>query len=173
MKLFSKFLKKPKPRVFLGSLSIIQKKDFEEAIAWGLLQRVDIEGELKGRLENLISLPSRHSQDQLHKEDLGLDIAINNYNSGGFAPLLDMGVLATPWCCRPKLEIAFRLYRLDDDKTVKVLYEKETMAWREYFSRTNSLNALFRYKPLFNTDDMEILFCKACLRALSKLNLHD
>ena len=169
--MFSKLFKKRQGRYFLGKLAVTEKEDLNDRVSGGLFRKVDLEVELRERLANLIVLPKLESVDTLYPEDRALDIEISNYFKGETSDIRDLLFFILPLYFRPKIELTVRLFQANSDKTLGIVKVTEKMPFGEFFGKTNTINSLFRYKPLIEAEDMEALLCKACLKALKKLSL--
>jgi hypothetical protein len=68
--MFSKFFKREKPRVFLGTLSIVPRTDFKKIDEWGVFYKEDIDSEFRKSLEEIFTLPSASEVKNPLKTDL-------------------------------------------------------------------------------------------------------
>ena len=166
--MFEKLLKKKKPRVFLGTLAVVPRTDFKKIDEWGIFKKEDVDSELRKSLEEIFNLPMASEIDNPLKNDLVLDVIIPKYQLGG-AWDVELGVFGFPIFWRPKVEIKSRLYNLKSKKTKKVFSATEKLNWGAYWSRFFSWRGLFRFRPLFDKDDMNQLMYKACHKLLLKM----
>jgi hypothetical protein len=167
--LFSKLFKKEKPRVYLGALMVAPADKWHEDDGWGFFKSENLEEGLRKSLRESINLPSIGTSKKTRESDLGLEIAIIKHQGGDFQGI-NAGELFIPILYRPKVEIRARLYNIATGKTVNSSSVIKKTPWGEYFQKVFSLNGFFRFRPLFNSKDMEILLCKAGIDVLRKLS---
>jgi len=153
--------KKEKPRVYLGNLAVAPrtdiKKDFDQ---WGLLKTKDLDTEIRKSLKDIFVLPSIHEIKEPKNNDLGLDIIIPKFQAGDSLNM-SLGDIDIPFMWRPKITVSSRLYNLKTEKTKAIFSVNEKMKWGEYFSRLFTFRVIFRFRPLFDSNDMEYLLNKA------------
>ena len=165
------FRRKPKtrPRVFLGNIAVVPRRDIKRVIE-GLLEP-DEDGQdqyLNGALREIFALPQAASADPLLDTDLGIDLFIPGYHTGQ-ADCLDLGIWGVALLWRPKIQLQARLYQLRDRKTVRMFAVTERASLREYVARALSRIVTITDGPLFGRGDMEILLNRASLRLLEKI----
>ena len=156
---------KEKPRVFLGTLAVVDKKDwkrFFENLVW--VPNDDLQSNLHRQLEQLFALAPVESKHNHRQQDLGLDIILLGTNSGD-------GVLVevVPVFWRPRVHIKARLYHIHTDKTLDVFEVIETASWREFLGRYFSWGALFGFKDVFRTQDLMVLVNRASSKILEQV----
>lgn len=161
--MFKNPFKKKKPRVYLGSTVVVTRTEFFKSDQEGLFKSFDLESELRGKLREALSLPLVEARIEPQKTDLALEIVIVGYRGGEF----DFELPLLMW--RPKIEVKARLYCIETGKTTKSVIAKEKVSWKQFFGKIISLNGIFRYKPLFGVQEMEILLYQCCIKALKKL----
>lgn len=161
---------KRKKRVFLGQLMVVPRESWKvDFDSWGLFKSYNLEEALSEKLKKFINLPPAGGVKNHDKNDLALDLAVVDYQGGEFGSVLVVEYpVAIFW--RPKICIKGRLYNISSGKTLCTASKTVRCSWSLYITRVLSLNGLFRYKPLFNKEDMEALLCKAAYEVLTKLN---
>mgnify|MGYP000046386182 CR=1 FL=1 len=166
--MFNNLLKKEKPRVFLGTLSVVPRTDFKKIDEWGVFHKEDIDSEFRQTLEEIFSLPLAAEVEKPLKTDLVLDVIISQFQSGD-AWGIDVGIIEFPIFWRPKVEVKSRLYSLKSKKTKKVFSATEKIKWSKFFNRILSWRGLLRFRPVFDKSDMNYLLYKACHRLLLEM----
>jgi len=162
--MFNKFLKKEKPRVFLGSLSVVPRTDFKKIDEWGIFHKEDIDAEFRHSLKEIFSLPPASEVNVPLKTDLVLDVVISQFQSGD---IWSIDIIPVLW--RPKVEIKSRLYSLKTKKTKSVFSVTEKLKWNTFFNRILSWRCLLRFRPVFDTKDMNCLLYRACHKLLLEM----
>jgi len=74
-----------------------------------------------------------------------------------------------PWIWRPKVTVSSRLYYLNSQKTKDTFSITEKMKFGQYIKRILTLRAFLRFRPVFDSEDMEYLLCKACHKLLLRV----
>jgi len=166
--MFNNFLKKEKPRVFLGTLSVVPRTDFKKVDEWGIFHKEDIDSEFRKTLEEIFSLPPASEVENPLKSDLVLDVIISQFQSGD-AWGIDIGIMGVPIFWHPKIEVKSRLYSLKSKKTKKVFTASEKIKWSQFFNRILSWRGLLRFRPVFDKAEMNYLLYKACHKLLSEM----
>jgi len=166
--LFSRIFNKEKPRVYVGALLVASKEDLGCSDGWGLFKSENLEEGLRKSLNSAIDLPSVESNKTPKETDLVLDLVVVNHQGGEFNGFHSLEFFI-PIFWRPKVEVSARLYNLATGKTVYSAVSLKKTPWGQFFSRAFSVNAVFRFKPLFGAKDMEILLCLAAIDVLEKL----
>ncbi len=159
--LLSRFLKREKPRVFLGSLAIAPQTGLQR-----YLEDSDaLHKTLQNNLQEIFTLPPADDVVSPRGSDLGLDIVVTKFRSGGELGV-SLGELGFAMFWRPKVTVASRLYYLSSGKT-KVSYAvTETIRWRDYLSRLLSWRTFFGFRPMFDRKEIERLLYGACHKVL-------
>jgi hypothetical protein len=164
-----RFFKKEKAMVYLGCVAVAPRSDIKRHLdQWAFYGREDLDSSLRLFLEEIFDLPSAKDVENPTKTDLGLDIVVPKFQSGDIWDV-SLGDIGFPVAWRPKIEIGSRLYSLATGKTVHTATVKVKMPWREYFSRLFTWRALLRFKPMFDSTDMNRLLAKACMQLITKL----
>lgn len=167
--MFDKFLKREKPRVFLGTLAVVPRKDMKRYLdQWGLLQNESFDGSLRASLEEIFALPPASEITAPTSADLGLDVLIPSFQSGGYWNV-SLGEFDLPVFWRPKVTVACRLYHLKSGKTKRTFSVTQKMPWGEFLRRQLTWQAIFRFHPTFDAEDMKRLLYVACQSLLNKL----
>lgn len=166
--MFSKLFKKPKPNIYLGSLLVAPRGELEKISGWDFFQSNNLEDEMSEKLKSIFSLTPLSSIQDISETDLALDVVIINLNSGEFSSI-DLDLLGLPFLMRPKVRVKSRIYYAKTGITKNTFDVKQTLSWKEYFSRSLSLRSIIRLGPLFSSDDMEELLCLASLKLLHKM----
>jgi hypothetical protein len=160
--------KKEKPRVFLGTLAVVPRTDFKKTDEWGVFKSEDFDSHLRERMMEVFSLPPYKEAENPTSSDLVLDVVVPKYQSGDYWDV-DLGFFGFPFFWRPKVEIKSRLYYLKTNKTKKVFAVTEKLRWGSYISKLFTWRALFRYRPIFDSNDIDYLFFNACQKLLLKM----
>ena len=167
--MFGKFLKKEKPRVLLGKVTVVPRKSLKKIDEWGLFSSEDLNTSLYRSLTEIFSFPSASNVPDPESTDLVLDVAIPKYQSGDYWGV-DFGEMGgAPFFWRPKIEVHTKLYELSTNKTKSTFSITEKMRWSAYIPRIFSLRALIRFSPVFDKSDMDLLLCQACIKVLEKV----
>lgn len=166
--MFPKIFKREKPRVYLGAMLVASSEEWKSLDGWDLFKSVSLEDGLRKSLHSAVNLPPIDSREERKESDLGLELVIVNYQGGEFSAF-QTTELFIPIFWRPKVELKARLYNLATGKTVHSASSKKKTPWRQFFSRVFSFNGIFRFKPLFDVKDMEVLLCLAAIETLAKL----
>jgi len=166
---FNKFQKKEKYRVFLGALAVAPRTDFKRhRDQWGIFQTEDLDAGLRQSLKEIFPFPLATEVKELKDNDLGLDVVVVKFQSGD-ALVFSLGEFEIPILWRPKVMVSSRLYYLISDKTKDTFSITEKMKWNQYLGRMLSWRALFRFRPIFDSKDMNYLLCLACHNLLVKM----
>ena len=161
---------KAKPRVFLAALAVASRTDIKRYIDEQPLiyRREDLEDALRKDLSEIFDLPPASTVESPLKTDLGLDVVITKYQLGD-AWIVSMPVLELPIFWRPKIEIHARLFFLQSDKTLKTLTVTESITWKSFISRIFTWRAMFRFRTMYDQDDLRSLLNNASVRLLKGL----
>jgi hypothetical protein len=163
------FFKKEKAKVYLGCIAVAPRSDIKRHLDQrGVLGREDLDSSLRFTLEKIFDLPDAKGVETPTDNDLGLDIVVPKFQSGDIWDV-SLGDIGFPLAWRPKIEVGSRLYSLKTGKTVHTVTVLVKMSWREYFSRVFTWRAVLRFKPMFDSKDMNVLLAKACMQLLAKL----
>ncbi|NJA05171.1 hypothetical protein HC024_05415 [Methylococcaceae bacterium WWC4] len=168
MNLFPRIFKGEKPRVYLGAMLVASSEEWESLDGWGIFQSMNLGDGLRKYLYSAVNLPPIDSREDLRESDLGLELVVVNYRGGEFGAF-QTTELFIPIFWRPKVELKARLYNLATGKTVHIASSKKNTPWGQFVSRIFSFNRMFRFKPLFDEEDMEVLLCLAAIETLAKL----
>ncbi len=167
--MFSKLLKREKPRVFLGVLAVAPRSDIKRHLdQWGMFKNEDLDSSLRQSLKEIFALPSAQDVDDPQKTDLVLDVVVPKFQSGD-AWDLSLGEIGIPLIWRPKITISSRLYYLNTEKTKETFSVTEKMKISYYIGRLFTWRAIFRFRPIFDSRDMEYLLYLACHKLLLKM----
>ena len=167
--MFDRFLKREKPRLFLGTLAVVPRKDMKRHLdQWGIFQNESFDNTLRTTLEEIFTLPPASEITAPTSTDLGLDVLIPSFQSGDCWGL-SLGDIGFPIFWRPKVTVVYRLYYLKSQKTKRIHWVTEAMPWGEFLSRQFTWRAIFRFRPTFDAEDMKRLLYIACHALLSKL----
>ena len=168
--MLSRIFKKEKPKLWLGVVAVAPRSDlgrhFDEWNIFG--RREDLDTSIRKTLENIFDLPLASSVNNPESNDYSLDIVVPKFQSGD-AWDVSLGDIGFPLIWRPKIEIGARLVNLKSGKTVYTTTVKAKLKWRNYFARLFTLRGIFRFKPLFDSNDMNHLLHEACISLLKKL----
>jgi hypothetical protein len=165
---FSIFKKKEKPKLFLGAIVVVPRNEIMKIDEWGLFKGENLEDSVRVKLEYLFSLPSVHEYSTFNDGDLALEIIVTKLQGGEFTSA-QFSPIDIPIMWRPKVQIKARLFFINSKKTKRVFDVSQKMPWSQYFSRVFSFRGIIRFKPLFETVDLEPMLYKACEQLLGKL----
>lgn len=173
-----KLFRRQKPRVYLGTLAVVPRSDLKRHLefpgfhsAYGLLDRDDVDTDLREALRDLFALPPAAGRDPKLDSDLALDVFIPKYQRGAFLPLA-VGSAIIPLCWRPKVTITARLYCIETGKTRASYVVNEKARWSEYIRRIPRLAALFLVndvEAVFTSQEIQRLFYQGAIRLLQKV----
>ena len=165
--MFKLFQKKEKPRVFLGTLTVLPRSDIKRHLEnWGVLNDDDMDAGLKKNLKEIFTLPLAKEVENPATNDLVVDVVIPKFQSGELWDLTLDGV-GIPLFWRPKVTVSSRLYYLKTKKTKSTFSVTEKMGFGHYFGLLFSFSRIFR--PKINSSDMEVLLYQACHKLLLKM----
>jgi hypothetical protein len=166
---FKRIFKKEKPRLWLGTVAVAPRNDLGRHLdEWSIFGRSDLDSSIRKTLENIFDLPSATNAEKPDSNDYALDIVVPKFQSGD-AWGVSLGDIGFPLVWRPKLEIGSRLINLETGKTVYTATVKVKLTWRKYFARLFTLRGIIRFKPLFDSNDINQLLHEACIKLLHKL----
>jgi len=164
------FFNKEKPRLYLDSVMVIPRNEWKTFDEWNWIKRKeDFEQNARQKLEMLFDFPHVSTAENTGKKDIALEVALLKIQGGEFNAL-DFGIGAIPIFWRPKVSLKARLYRIESGKTVSTFSVTEKTSWKYYLLRVISLRGIFRYKPLFDQQDIDTLLHKACTRLIKQMS---
>lgn len=167
--MFRNILKREKPRVFLGTLAVAPRSDIKRHLdQWGMFKNEDLDSSLRHSLKEIFSLPSAQNIEDPKNTDLVLDVIVPKFQSGD-AWDLSLGDIGIPIMWRPKITISSRLYYLNTEKTKVTFSVTEKMKFSQYIGRLLTWRAVLRFRPVFDSKDMEYLLYQACHKLLLKM----
>ena len=167
--MLNKILKKEKPRIFLGTLAVAPRADIKRHLdQWGMFKNEDLDSSLRQNLKEIFSLPSASEVGEPKSNDLVLDVVVPKFQSGD-AWDLSLGDFGIPLMWRPKVTVSSRLYYLKSEKTKATFSVTEKMKFGQYISRLFTWRAFLRFRPVFDSKDMEYLLYQACHKLLLKM----
>ncbi|MET1080697.1 MAG: hypothetical protein ABWY06_22020 [Pseudomonas sp.] len=165
--MFDRIRKRPKPRVYLGTLTVLPRSDFKRHFeGGGFVSGQPLEAPLRLRLEEIFNLPLARECEHPGATDLAVDLVVVGFQTGTNLALWELGV---PLLWRPKIELAARVYRLGDGETTYLTQVVTKQPWREYRARLLTVRSILGLRPLFDAEDMAALLSKACLQMLPRL----
>jgi len=164
-----RFFRKERHRLYLGSIVVAPRSNIKRYLdEWGVCGREDLDSSLRQSLEEIFELPPAIGALDPEDTDLVLDIVVPKFQSGDMWDV-SLGVVGFPIAWRPKIKIGSRLYKLKTGETIHTATVLVKMPWKEYFSRLFTWRAFLRFKPMFDSSDMNQLLHAACLELLIKL----
>ncbi len=167
--MFSKILKREKPKVYLGAVAVAPRSDIKRHLdQLGMFKNEDLDSNLCNNLKEIFSLPLAEGAENPKNSDLVLDIVIPKFQSGD-AWDLSLGEIAIPLMWRPRITISSRLYYLNTGKTKATFSVTEKMKFSLYIGRLFTWRSFFRFRPIFDSEDMEYLLYQACHKLLLKM----
>ena len=167
--MLDRFLKREKPRVFLGTLAVVSRKDIKRHIdQWGMIHDENLDIPLRTTLQEIFALPPASDITAPTSTDLGLDVLVPKFQSGDYWDV-SLGEIGVPFFWRPKVTVACRLYYLKSNKTKRTFSVMQKMPWGEFAGRMLTWRTVFRFRPMFDAEDMNRLLYFACHSLLDKL----
>lgn len=158
-----------RPRVFLGTLTIVRRKGFLRTIEeWVSPDDESVDEALGGALQELFALAPTSSADPVLDTDLYIDVSIAGYRLGE-ASVMEVVFWAIPLMWRPRIKLRARLLRLRDRKLVKRFSVTEKPSWLEYINSAFSLRGYFSEDKVFDYRHLDFLLNRASLRLLEKI----
>jgi len=129
----------------------------------------DFDESLRKSLEEIFTFPLAIDVKDAKSSDLVIDVVVPDFQGGEFA--LDELALSIPLAAmwRPKVTIASRIYYLKSQKTKKKFLVTQKMSIGEYLDRALSWRGFFRFKPLFDSKDLDYLTSLACFELLQRV----
>lgn len=168
LSLLFEWFRTEKPNVYLGSLAVVNDSKLSKIESFFSITGCSLQDHMRKKLEEIFCLRSVSSNAEPRKSDVGLDVVIVTLH-GGDAFTVNFGTAGIPMFWRPKIKLVSRLYNVNQNKTIKTFSVSKSVAWREFFAKQFSLRGLFRWGPLYNNEDMEILLYQACLELIDKM----
>ncbi|MEM7358940.1 MAG: hypothetical protein AAF431_07580 [Pseudomonadota bacterium] len=169
--MLNRFFKKQSPRIFLGTLAVVPRSDFKSrAEQWTIFSnhQQDLDEGMRQNLKEIFTFPSAEAVSDPKSSDLVIDVMIPDFQGGEFA-LDELVSLPLAFMWRPRVKIASRLYYLKSQKTKKKFMVTQKMGFGEYLGRAFSWRGFFRFKPLFDMEDLDHLTNLACHELLIKV----
>ncbi len=167
--MFRRFLKREKPKVFLGTLAVVPRTDMKRYFdQWGMFRNEDFDKHLRTALQEIFLLPSASEVNAPTSTDLALDVFIPSFQSGDCLDI-SLGELGFPIFWHPKVTVFCRLYYLKSQKTKCTYSVTQKMPWGEFVNRLLSWRAIFRFRPTFDAEDINRLLYFACHSLLKNL----
>lgn len=156
--------------MYLDSIHVASRGDIETCDEWSWFKKSEsFEDGIKYAMEDIFKLPHISTESDIRKNDLGLQVAIVNYQGGDF-DTVSLSSLVIPFFWRPKIEIRSRLYYLKSQNTFSEFEIVERVSLSNYLKRVISINGLIlRYKPLYNKEDMVHLLLIGSIRLVNKM----
>lgn len=167
--MLGRFLKRERPRVYLGTVAVVPRKDIKRFLdQCAMLRDESFDTSLRTTLQEIFALPPAGEVAAATSTDLGLDVLIPSFQSGDYWDV-SLGVIVFPIFWRPKITVASRLYYLKSGKTKHTFLVTQKLTWREFLSRLFTWRAFLRLQPMFDAKDMDRLLYLACHKVLNKL----
>lgn len=168
--MFGILSKKEKPRVFLGTLEIIPRKDFKRYFEeWSMERRNETTLKLYGYLDEFFELPLASEIIEPRRTDLGLDVTILKYQLGLLTDV-QLGYIGFPLIWRPKIIIQSRLYNLETNRTNKIYKVTQKMLWSTFVNRFFSWRNLFSFRlsVVLAEEDLKYMLYQASIKLMNK-----
>ena len=134
-----------------------------------MFQYENLEASLQNNLQEIFRLPPATDVLSPTPTDLGLDVLIKQFQSGDYWDL-SLGEIGIPVFWRPKLTVVCRLYYLKSNETKREVSVTKTMPWGYFVGRLLTWRAVFRFRPMFDAEDMNSLLNDSSRALLKKLN---
>ena len=167
--MLDRFLKKNKPRVFLGKLSVAPRTDIKQHLEdWSWQPQENLGIHLQSSLENIFTLPMASDAKSITKQDIAIDVIVQKYQSGDFFSAHGGG-FSFPVFWRPNVTVSARLYYLKSKKVKSTYTIKEKYPWGGYLEKLLQPQAFLGLQPSFNSKDLEHLLDQACYKLLLKI----
>lgn len=133
---------KPRSDLYLGTTAVVPRSAIKKLLEGDFLPGTDdLDVSLKQKLEQIFDLSKATDLKDPKDTDLGIDVIVTNYllgPSGGYIDVIDVPIF---W--RPKIEVAARVYKLCDGRTVYATRSVKKLSFKEYFSRILSFRGFF------------------------------
>lgn len=153
----------------MGSLAVAPRADIKRHLdQWGMFKNEALDSSLRENLKEIFSLPSANEVNEPKSNDLVLDVIVLRYQSGD-AWDLSLGDFGIPLMWRPKVTVSSRLYYLKSEKTKVTFSVTEKMKLGQYIRRLFTWRAFLRFRPVFDSKNMEYLLYQACHKLLLKM----
>lgn len=161
------FRNKPRPRVFLGAISVHQRTDLKRHLEQeGHGESESLDEALRRTLMEIFSLPPAASVEDPSATDLVLDVWIPNFQSGEVVNM-DIGEGFIPLLWRPKVTVSSSLYSMVTRKPKASFVVTEKMQWRRFLGRIFSWRVFS--SQIFERADLELLLFQACAKLVTKM----
>lgn len=154
--------------MYLGALVVVPRDQIKAMDQWGCFDYQDLEGGLRKSLADIFCLTPVCEREDARSDDLALEVVVAHFQGAEFWSI-DTGSFRIPYFWRPKVHLKARLYFIDTMKTKASCEVLLKLSLSQYFSRLLSWNGLFRFRPLFGEQDMNLLLSEACLKLLRKM----
>jgi len=133
-----------------------------ETFVWSPEQ--NLHGHLRQQLEEIFYFPEISPLDQHLDRDMGLDVVVPVFHTGGSASFDSI-----PLFWRPRVSLCARLYYLKTGEILRVFKVTEKAKWNEYLTRTFEWRQMFGFSETFRKQDMEILVSRGSVRLLQEI----
>ncbi len=169
MDVLGSIFKRKKSRLFRGTLTVLPRKDlkrhFDQA---GVFHYENLEAALHNNLQEIFRLPPATDVLNPTSTDLGLDVLIKHFQSGDYWDL-SLGEIGIPIFWRPKITVVGRVYYLKSNVTKREVSVTKAIPWAFFVGRMLTWRAIFRFRPMFDAEDINRLLNVACWELLCKL----
>ena len=174
-----RLFRRERPRIYLGTLAVLPRSDLKRFLEQrGALLDIltgttpqSLDDALRGALIGLFDLPTVDEREDPRSSDLAIDVFVPKYQSGEFLPAT-IGPVILPFMWRPKVTVAAHVYEIDTRATKAAYSITKKLSWSAYAKRLVSPTVLLPVPgsaPMFGADDVKVLFYKACIQLLEKV----
>lgn len=163
--MFGKWLRRPKSRVFLGTLAVLPRTDWKRYLEWSS-KRDEVDQTLRQTLIEIFALPLAEQVEDPLDSDLCLDVAVPSFQTGA-GGIVHASEVIVPFLWRPKVTVVGRLRYLKSGQTKKLCKVTEKLPWREFFSF--DLSSWFWGRSRGRPERMQKLLYLACIALLERL----
>ena len=165
--MLSKWFRRSKPRVFLGSLVVLPRTDLKRYLEWSGTG-TEVDEKLRSKLVELISLPPADQLLEPRDNDLCLDVAIPAFQSGSGA-LSHLGGEALPLVWRPRITVIGQLRQISTGRTHSHAKVTHKMPWSRFLAGSLNWRLIFLELTGASPAQMQALLHEACIKLLQRL----
>jgi hypothetical protein len=157
-----RFFHKTPTRLYLGSLTVLPRKDFKRHFEGGFMGGATLDNALNQRLLNIFALPKATDAAAITEGDIAVDVVLESYSRGGLADF-SSPTLNFPLFWRPKVRLGARLYYLKTGNERAKLHVTHRIAWGEYIASLLSWKVYLGIASPTSRKRLEDLLEVACL----------
>ena len=128
-----KFFRKSPAQLYVGTLTVLPRKDFLRHFEGGFLSGAQMDHVLTERLLVIFAFPKAADLSAPKDDDVAIDVVLESYSRGGWAEVSG-GALELPLLWRPKVRLGARLYYLKTGKSKAKVNVTQSVGWGEYLA---------------------------------------